>query len=83
LSINHSVLSSWADEFIPAEISTNITHLDGPDYREREGYVADLDTDNFENDLHAAAANPSPDGDTVFASGSLCADLRELARWRV
>ena len=74
LSINHSLLSSWPEQFIPSQISANITRLDASDHKEREGYVASLKSDNFENDLHAASNEILPD-DGVFNSGSLCTDL--------
>ncbi|KAN0076457.1 hypothetical protein V8E54_006599 [Elaphomyces granulatus] len=55
-------------------ISANITQVDASDHSEREGYVASLESDNFENDLQAASNDILPD-DTVFASGSLYTDL--------
>jgi hypothetical protein len=45
LEINHSLLSSWPAEFIPEQISANITYVDVSDHTEREGYVANLETD--------------------------------------
>jgi hypothetical protein len=74
LTINHSLLSSWPEEFIPSQISANITQVDASDHSEREGYVASLESDNFENDLQAASNEILPD-DTVFTSGSLYTDL--------
>jgi hypothetical protein len=74
LTINYSLLSSWPEEFIPSQISANITQVDVSDHSEREGYVANLESDNFENDLQAASNEILPD-DTVFASGSLYTDL--------
>ena len=74
LTINYSLLSSWPEEFIPSQISANITQVDASDHSEREGYVASLESDNFENDLQAASNDILPD-DTVFASGSLYTDL--------
>ena len=75
LRINHSLLSSWPAEFIPEQISTNITYIDGSDHTEREGYVANLETGNYENDLQATSDETAPDNDVTLSSGSLCTDL--------
>ena len=74
LAINYPLLTSWPDEFIPPLIARNITYLNEPDHKEREGYVAGLETDNFENDFHAASDDVTDDG-AVFSSGSLCTDI--------
>jgi hypothetical protein len=58
LTINHGLLSSWPEEFIPPQITANISSIDRPDHTEREGYVANLETDNFENDMQAALNDP-------------------------
>jgi hypothetical protein len=75
LAINYPLLSSWPDEFIPSQISLNIASLDGSDYHEREGYVADLETDNFENDFQIASDPTFSNTDAIFASGSVCSDI--------
>ena len=75
LKINHSLLSSWPAEFIPDQISTNITYIDVSDHTEREGYVANLETGNYENDLQATSDETTPDNDLTLSSGSLCTDL--------
>jgi hypothetical protein len=72
LTINHSLLSSWPAEFIPDQISANI---ETSDHTEREGYVANLETGNFENDLQATASESFADNDARFSSGSLCTDI--------
>ncbi len=41
---------------MPAGISNRVLQCD-EDIQEREGYVADLETGNFENDLHHAVSN--------------------------
>ncbi len=41
---------------MPAGISSRVLQCD-EDTQEREGYVADLETENFENDLHHAVNN--------------------------
>jgi hypothetical protein len=43
--------------------------------REREGYVANLETGNFENDLQATSDETSPDNEITLSSGSLCTDI--------
>jgi serine/threonine protein kinase len=75
ITVNHSLLSSWPDEFIPEQISANITSMLTSDHSEREGYIANLQSNNFENDLQAVANDMSSDDSTVFTSGSLCTDL--------
>ena len=51
--INHDLLDSWADSFIPHDLEKFIVHSEN-DYDEHEGYAADIDVDNYENDLQAA-----------------------------
>ncbi|KAN0069377.1 hypothetical protein V8E54_012392 [Elaphomyces granulatus] len=77
LTINHSLLSSWPTEFIPEQISAHMTHIEISDHTEREGYVANLETGNFENDLQATASESFADSDNNarFSSGSLCTDI--------
>jgi hypothetical protein len=75
LTINHSLLSSWPAEFIPEQISANITYIEVSDHTEREGYVANLETGNFENDLQATTSEIFPDNDARFSSGSICTDI--------
>jgi hypothetical protein len=75
LTINHGLLSSWPEEFIPSQITANISYIDRPDHTEREGYVANLETDNFENDMQAALNDPLSEPDANFASGSLYTDV--------
>jgi hypothetical protein len=72
ITVNHS---SWPEEFIPEQISANITPMLTSDHSEREGYVANLQSDNFENDLQAVAKDMSSDDNAIFTSGSLCTDL--------
>jgi len=81
LTINHSLLS-WPAEFIPEQISANITCIDESDHTEREGYVADLETGNFENDLQATSDGICTDDDSTFSSGSLSTDINgERINW--
>jgi hypothetical protein len=67
--VNHSLLSSWPPDFIPSQISASISYVDGSDHSELEGWVADLEDDNFENDFQAAVDNTSSgDGGILFKS---------------
>jgi len=75
LSINYSLLSTWPEEFIPDQISANISCIETSDHTEREGYVANLESDNFENDLQAASNDISTDNKSIFSSGSLYTDV--------
>ena len=75
LAINHSLLSSWPAEFIPEQISANMTHIETSDHTEREGYVANLETGNFENDLQAAESGTFADNAARISSGSLSTDI--------
>ena len=75
LTINHPLLSSWPEEFIPSQLSANISYINRSDRTEREGYVANLESDNFENDIQAALHDPLSDTDATFASGSLYTDI--------
>ena len=75
LAINHSMIESWPADFIPPEITNNITCLESPDHHEREGYTVSLEGGNYENDFHAAqdSAFQSNDHDP-FVTGSIYTD---------
>jgi hypothetical protein len=47
-------------------------YINDLDCNEREGYAANLEADNLENDLQAAFNDPLSETDAIFASGSLC-----------
>jgi hypothetical protein len=76
LTINYGIIDSWPDDFIPPEITDNITCLENPDHHEREGYTVSLEGGNYENDLHAAQdrAFLSDDHDP-FVTGSVYTDV--------
>jgi hypothetical protein len=76
ITINHTMIEGWPDEFIPPEITDNITHLENPDHHEREGYTVSLQTGNYENDFHAAQdeAFLANDNDP-FVTGSVYTDV--------
>lgn len=71
--INFELTDTWEGEFVSAGISDRILQCD-EDIQEREGYAADLDTDNFENDLHYAINNVEI-GDSGLLSGCLYTDV--------
>ena len=76
LTINHTMIESWADEFIPPEIADNITCLENPDHGEREGYTVSLQSGNYENDLHAAQDEAfNANGHNPFITGSVYTDV--------
>jgi hypothetical protein len=79
ITINHTMIGGWSDEFIPPEITENITHLEDPDHHEREGYTVNLLSGNYENDLHAAQDEASfrANENDPFITGSVYADVNE------
>ncbi len=64
IQINHRLLETWEDEFIPSSIMDNIVYCNTDQY-EREGYATDLNNDNFENDLDDAIAGTGIEGDHI------------------
>lgn len=54
--INFDLIDTWKGEYVPANISNKVLQCD-ENRQEREGYVADLETENFENDLHYVVSN--------------------------
>jgi hypothetical protein len=78
ITINRTMIEDWSDEFIPPEIANNITHLEGPDHDEREGYTVSLQTGNYENDLQAAqdgALHADDIDNDPFVTGSVYTDI--------
>jgi hypothetical protein len=76
ITINHTMIGSWPDEFIPPEVVDNITHLENPDHHEREGYTVSLQSGNYENDLHAAQDGAfDADNNSPFVTGSVYTDV--------
>ena len=76
LAINHAMMDTWSVEFIPPEIRDNIVCLGSSDHHEREGYTVSLQTDNYENDLHAAQdALVDADDYEALISGSVYTDV--------
>jgi hypothetical protein len=81
ITINHTMIENWSDEFIPPEIADNITHLEDTDHHEREGYTVSLQTGNYENDLQAAqdgalhANDIDNESNDPFVTGSVYTDI--------
>jgi hypothetical protein len=76
LTINHPMMDSWSDEFIPPELQNSIIYLDEADHHEREGYTVDLQRGNYENDFQAAEDNAfEPDGSDPLLTGSVTSDI--------
>ncbi len=73
IQINHYLLKTWEDEFIPSGIVDNIVHCNA-DQHEREGYVTDLNDGNFENDLDAAIVGTGIERDHIH-SGCVFNDI--------
>ncbi len=54
--INFDLTDIWEGEFVPASISSTVLQCN-EDTQEREDYVANLERENFENDLHHTVSN--------------------------
>ena len=66
------MLENWEDEFVPAGIADRVLQC-GSDFAEREGYTMNLESDNYENDLHHAVEDAGLD-DSGILSGCLYTD---------
>ena len=78
ITINYTMIEGWTDEFIPPEITDNITCLMNSDHQEREGYTISLEGGNYENDLHAAqdgVSHVDANGHDPFITGSVYTDI--------
>ncbi len=64
IQINYRLLETCEGEFISSEIMDNIIHCNANQY-EREGYITDLNDDNFENDLDVAIAGTGIERDYI------------------
>jgi hypothetical protein len=49
ITINHSAIDGWADEFIPEELQDHIIYLTNMDYHERASYTVNLQEHNYKN----------------------------------
>jgi hypothetical protein len=78
LTINHGMMGSWDDNFIPREIQDNIICLGESDHHERERYTVSLQAGNYENDLHASqdeAFHADDDDHEPLMTGSVYTDI--------
>jgi hypothetical protein len=74
--INHPLLDSWADDFVPPEIENNITYVTDADHHEREGYTASLQEGNHENDFASAQDTAiNIDSNEPLLTGSIMTDV--------
>ncbi|PVH69293.1 hypothetical protein DL98DRAFT_368303, partial [Cadophora sp. DSE1049] len=76
ITINHAMIDSWNEDFIPPGIRDNIICLGSSDHHEREGYTVSLQTGNCENDLHAAQDGVlDSDDHEALITGSVYTDI--------
>ncbi|CAG8102726.1 unnamed protein product [Penicillium nalgiovense] len=54
VTVAHSTIYNWPDEFIPSDLQQQVISLDGTDHNERVGYSVNLQEGNYENDWQAA-----------------------------
>ena len=62
--INIDLLHLWKDEFVPAGLAESVVEC-GVDHSEKQGYGADLETDNLENDFHATTQEAGFDNTAI------------------
>jgi len=76
LTINYDMMEEWPNDFIPSEITDNLTNLPNSDHQEREGYTVSLQSGNYENDFQAAQSEPFPaDNNNQLLTGSVYTDI--------
>ena len=76
VSINHNMMESWDNDFVPPEIADNVIHATHSDHHEREGYTVGLQAGNLENDLQAAQDTAfNADDDEPLLTGSVYTDV--------
>ncbi len=64
IGINHQLLETWDEKFIPSSIIETLVHCDS-DQHKRQYYTIDLCDGNFENDLNATIASGGIEGDHI------------------
>ena len=74
VTIDHSTINDWPDEFIPSDLQQQIICVSEADHHERAGYTVDLQDDNYENDWQAAEDIPSSEN-TPLLTGSITTDI--------
>ena len=76
VTIEHSGMDQWPDEFVPSEIQQQVICLSSTDHHERAGYSVNLHEENYENDWQAAEdCHDDPTDDTPLVSTSVTTDL--------
>ncbi len=73
--INHDILKTMSDESIPEGISSRIVSMN-QDSKEHEGYAADLNISNNENDLYHALRTARIEN-TGLSSGCIYTNINE------
>ncbi len=66
-------MNTWEGEFVPTNISSRVLQCD-KDTKEKEGYVANLEIENFKNNLDHAVNNAEI-SDSGLLSGCLYTDV--------
>ncbi len=67
IQINHRLLETWKDKFIPSDIVDNIVYCNA-DQHKCESYATDLNDGNFEYNLNATIAGTGIEGDHINSS---------------
>lgn len=76
VTINHSTLDQWLDDFIPSDLQQQVICLDETDHHERAGYSVNLQEGNYENEWQAAEGNNDQfSEDALPVTGSVTTDI--------
>jgi hypothetical protein len=76
VTINHSTLDQWPDDFIPSDLQQQVICLDETDHHERAGYGVNLQEGNYENEWQAAEDNNCQFAeDALPVTGSVTTDV--------
>lgn len=76
VTIHHSAIHDWPDDFIPSDLQQDIICLAETDYHERAGYTVDLQDHGYENDWQAAEDTPGDSSQNApLLTGSVTTDL--------
>jgi uncharacterized protein DUF6570 len=72
--INQELLDQWADTFIPHDLQESVVHSES-DREEHEGYAADLQAGNHENDFQEALESQTT---APISTGCVYSDVESL-----
>jgi hypothetical protein len=76
ITINHSAIDGWADEFIPEELQDHIIYLTDTDHHKHIGYTVNLQEHNYENNWQATEDNISNQAANArLITGSITTDI--------